>query len=158
MAARQTGTCKWFNSTKGYGFISPTNGGEDLFVHQSVIHAQGYRSLREGEQLEFDIETDPSTGKQKAVSVTGPGGSYVQGQERRDYGGGGRGGYGGGGYGGGGRGGGYGGGRGGGGYGGGGGNYGGGGYGGGGYGGGGYGSGGYGGGGGNYGGGYGGGY
>jgi cold shock protein len=53
-----TGTVKWFNNTKGYGFISqPT--GSDVFVHYSSIQEKGYRTLREGEQVEFDVKLGP---------------------------------------------------------------------------------------------------
>lgn len=76
------GTVKWFNSQKGFGFITPEDGGEDLFVHQTSIHAEGFRSLGEGEKVEFDIDTS-ETGGAKAVNVTGPGGSVVQGAPRR---------------------------------------------------------------------------
>ena len=51
-----TGTVKWFNSTKGYGFIAPDDGGKDLFVHHSSIQSRGFRSLDEGQQVEFDVE------------------------------------------------------------------------------------------------------
>ena len=51
----RSGTCKWFNSSKGYGFVAPDDGGEDVFVHQSVIKADGYRTLNEGEQVEFEV-------------------------------------------------------------------------------------------------------
>lgn len=57
------GTVKWFNATKGYGFITPDDGGDDLFVHQSQIQAQGYRQLTEGQRVEFDI-TEGQKGKQ----------------------------------------------------------------------------------------------
>ena len=50
-----TGTVKWFNASKGYGFISPEDGGKDLFVHHSDIQANGYASLDEGQQVEFDV-------------------------------------------------------------------------------------------------------
>merc|ERR1712142_1438567 len=69
--AKATGTCKWFNSTKGFGFITPDDGSEDLFVHQSQLKSDGYRSLAEGEPLEYDTEYDSSKGKSKAVNVTG---------------------------------------------------------------------------------------
>merc|ERR1719266_2546981 len=128
------GTCKKFDSAKGYGFIEGEDGTE-YFVHQTQIKAEGFRSLAVGESLEFDVVTGDN-GRTQAHNVTGPGGTNVKGEQR----GGGGGGYGGGGRGGGGyRGGG------GGGYSGGGGGY---------SGGGGYGGGGYSGGGGGYGGGY----
>lgn len=50
-----TGTVKWFNAQKGYGFITPDNGGEDLFVHYSNIMVDGYRDLKEGGEVEFEI-------------------------------------------------------------------------------------------------------
>ncbi|MGB8656569.1 MAG: cold-shock protein [Candidatus Zixiibacteriota bacterium] len=48
------GTVKWFNESKGYGFITPEDGGQDLFVHFSEIRAEGYKSLREGDQVSFE--------------------------------------------------------------------------------------------------------
>lgn len=53
--ARTTGTVKWFNDAKGYGFITPENGEKDCFVHHTAIRADGFRSLAEGERVEFDI-------------------------------------------------------------------------------------------------------
>ncbi len=53
--ARVTGTVKWFNDAKGYGFITPENGSKDCFVHHTAIKADGFRSLAEGERVEFDI-------------------------------------------------------------------------------------------------------
>jgi len=81
-AARQTGTVKWFSSEKGFGFIVPTDGGNDVFVHQTQIHAQGFRSLAEGEEVEFEVDTD-QTGRPRAIAVTGPDGSFVQGAPRQ---------------------------------------------------------------------------
>lgn len=49
------GTVKWFNATKGFGFIAPDDGGEDLFVHHSEIEAQGYRELLEGQRVSFEV-------------------------------------------------------------------------------------------------------
>ncbi len=54
MAERETGTVKWFNATKGYGFITRDAGG-DVFVHYSAINSKGYRSLEEGQRVQFDI-------------------------------------------------------------------------------------------------------
>lgn len=64
------GTVKWFNSDKGYGFISNDDGGEDLFVHFSAITSQGYKSLDEGQKVTFDIENDPKKGKLCATNVS----------------------------------------------------------------------------------------
>ena len=54
MAQRETGTVKWFNDAKGYGFITRANGG-DVFVHYSAIRGEGFRSLGEGQQVEFEV-------------------------------------------------------------------------------------------------------
>ncbi|KAK9817619.1 hypothetical protein WJX74_005926 [Apatococcus lobatus] len=79
---RNSGSCKWFNASKGYGFIEPEGGGEDLFVHQSNLEMEGFRSLREGESVQFVTEIAPD-GRQKAIKVTGPGGAAPQGAPRR---------------------------------------------------------------------------
>jgi len=103
---RFSGECKWFNAEKGFGFITCNDGSDDIFVHQSSIHAKGFRSLAEGEEVEFEIQME-NNGRRKAINVTGPGGDYVRGASRNNnYGGssGGGGGGGGGGFRGGGRG------------------------------------------------------
>lgn len=68
---RRTGTVKWFSASRGFGFITPNEGEEELFVHQSTIRAEGFRSLREGEIVEFDLERGED-GRNRAVNVTGP--------------------------------------------------------------------------------------
>jgi CspA family cold shock protein len=59
VSERVTGTVKWFNGSKGYGFISPENGDDDVFVHHSAIQAEGYRNLQEGQRVEFSVERGP---------------------------------------------------------------------------------------------------
>ena len=62
------GTVKWFNESKGFGFITPSDGGQDLFVHFSAIAASGFKSLKEGQQVSFEIVDGPK-GKQAANVV-----------------------------------------------------------------------------------------
>ena len=54
-----TGTVKWFNASKGYGFITPMDGGDDIFAHFSAIEMDGYKSLKEGQQVEFEVQEGP---------------------------------------------------------------------------------------------------
>jgi len=54
--ARESGIVKWFNDQKGFGFITRDNGGKDVFVHQTAIKADGFRTLSEGERVTFDVE------------------------------------------------------------------------------------------------------
>lgn len=61
------GTVKWFNPTKGYGFIAPDTGGKDIFVHISAVQKAGMRTLNEGQKLGFEIEMQPN-GRSAAVS------------------------------------------------------------------------------------------
>ena len=64
------GTVKWFNSEKGYGFISNDNGGDDVFVHFSAIMGDGFKTLEEGQKVTFDTETDPKNSRKlRAVNV-----------------------------------------------------------------------------------------
>ena len=64
-----TGTVKWYNDQKGYGFIAPDQGGKDVFVHASALERAGIRSLRDGQKVSYEIETDQRTGKQSAGSL-----------------------------------------------------------------------------------------
>ncbi|KAL0379135.1 UNVERIFIED_CONTAM: Glycine-rich protein 2 [Sesamum radiatum] len=78
---RSKGVVTKFNDQKGYGFIQPDEGGEDLFVHQTAIKSDGYRTLREGQVVEFTIILDGD--KTKAADVTAPGGGPVDSTSRR---------------------------------------------------------------------------
>ncbi len=61
-----TGTVKWFNATKGFGFIQPDQGGQDVFVHISAVERSGLGSIQEGQKLSFELERDQRTGKMSA--------------------------------------------------------------------------------------------
>jgi CspA family cold shock protein len=61
-----TGTVKWFNTTKGFGFIQPNDGGADVFVHISAVERAGMGSLNEGDKVSFELERDRKSGKMSA--------------------------------------------------------------------------------------------
>ncbi len=66
-----TGTVKWFNTTKGYGFIQPEDGGKDVFVHVSAVERSGIGSLNEGQRVSYELERDRRSGKESAVNLKG---------------------------------------------------------------------------------------
>ena len=65
-----TGTVKWFNSTKGYGFIQPDNGGQDVFVHISAVERSGMSSLTDGQKASYEIIQDRRSGKSSAGNLS----------------------------------------------------------------------------------------
>ena len=78
--SRTSGTVKWFNVAKGYGYITTTDG-SDVFVHHAAIRAEGFRTLGEGEAVEFIV--NPTAKGPEAQDVSGPGGAAVKGNNRR---------------------------------------------------------------------------
>ena len=64
-----TGTVKWFNETKGYGFIQPDQGSKDVFVHVTAVERSGMRGLAEGMKVSFDVEADRRTAKESATNL-----------------------------------------------------------------------------------------
>jgi CspA family cold shock protein len=64
-----TGTVKWFNATKGFGFIQPDTGSNDVCVHISALEKAGIRGLNEGQKVSFDLENDPRKGKVSAANL-----------------------------------------------------------------------------------------
>jgi CspA family cold shock protein len=64
-----TGTVKWFNATKGFGFIQPDNGGQDVFVHISAVERAGMRTIVEGQKLSFEVVRDQRSGKSAAENL-----------------------------------------------------------------------------------------
>ncbi len=61
------GTVKWFNAAKGYGFISPSDGGDDVFAHYSAIEMEGYKTLTEGQEVEYEVEQGPKGPKASVI-------------------------------------------------------------------------------------------
>jgi cold shock protein len=66
-----TGTVKWFNADKGYGFIAQSEGGDDVFVHFSAIEGQGYKTLDEGATVEYEVEQGPKGPQARKVTLVG---------------------------------------------------------------------------------------
>ena len=64
-----TGVVKWFNGTKGFGFIQPDDGGKDVFVHISAVERAGMRNLIEGQKVSYEIQTDKRSGKDSAGNL-----------------------------------------------------------------------------------------
>tara|TARA_B100002019_G_C21154914_1_gene540186 strand:- start:576 stop:797 length:222 start_codon:yes stop_codon:yes gene_type:complete len=69
MQQQNTGTVKWFSNQKGFGFIEPTNGGNDVFVHISAVEHAGMHSLREGQKISYDLQRDTNKGKDSASNL-----------------------------------------------------------------------------------------
>jgi len=80
-----TGTVKWFNNEKGFGFIAVEGGGKDVFCHFSAIQGDGYRSLNEGDEVEFEVEQGPKGPQAKMVKVTRSVGPAMGGGSRDRY-------------------------------------------------------------------------
>jgi len=66
---QQTGTVKWFNDQKGFGFIQPEDGGNDVFVHISAVNKSGMQTLHEGQKVTFELENDERSGKAAAANI-----------------------------------------------------------------------------------------
>ena len=71
MSNRQNGTVKWFNDSKGFGFIAPADGSKDVFVHFSAIEGSGHRTLAEGQTVDFEVEMSPKGPQASRVVVSG---------------------------------------------------------------------------------------
>ena len=83
-----SGTVKFFNASKGFGFIQPDDGGPDVFVHATALERAGIRDLNEGDQVSFELEEDRRSGKVAAVDlrVTGAGSGSAGGRQQRSQG------------------------------------------------------------------------
>lgn len=66
----ETGTVKWFNETKGYGFIEPSSGGKDVFVHISEVQRAGLSGLNDGQAISYELKVDEARGKTSAIKLT----------------------------------------------------------------------------------------
>lgn len=64
-----TGTVKWFNSTKGYGFIEPDEGGKDVFIHITALNPLGIKELPDGQKIQYELKEDTRTGKSSATDI-----------------------------------------------------------------------------------------
>jgi cold shock protein len=83
--ARQTGIVEFFKDDKGYGFIRPDGGGKDVFVHHSVIQMEGFKSLKRGDRVEFEIQEDPKGPRAAEVRrVDDGGGAGSDGDDQGD--------------------------------------------------------------------------
>jgi len=67
-----TGTVKWFNNAKGFGFICPDSGGEDIFAHYSVIEMDGYRTLKAGQEVQYELQSGPKGAHAEKISPLEP--------------------------------------------------------------------------------------
>ena len=70
MSDKETGTVKWFNNDKGFGFIQPENGGDDVFVHISAVEQSGMQTLKEGQKISYELHHDEKKGKNSAANLS----------------------------------------------------------------------------------------
>eukprot|EP00397_Hematodinium_sp_SG-2012_P064277 GEMP01090543.1.p1 GENE.GEMP01090543.1~~GEMP01090543.1.p1 ORF type:complete len:121 (-),score=35.09 GEMP01090543.1:437-799(-) len=81
--AKVRGNVKWFNPEKGFGFITPQDGSEEVFAHYTDIVTEGFKSLGDGEEIEYILGVDPSNQKPRALEISGPDGAAVTGSQRK---------------------------------------------------------------------------